>query len=72
MSFTRPLLLGPVFFLTALLCSGGYHLKRGGMPLHDAVMIHCEKAITTENQGASVKYCIWAKACMLDDFGCVI
>ena len=26
-----------VFFLTALPCSGGYYLERGGMPLHDAV-----------------------------------
>ena len=26
-----------VFFWTALPCSGGYHMERGGMPLHDAV-----------------------------------
>ena len=42
MSFTRPILLGPVFFRTALPCSGGYHLERGGMPLHDAVGINCK------------------------------
>ena len=36
MSFTRPFLLGPVFFRTAL----GYHLERGGMPLHDVVGIN--------------------------------
>ena len=26
---------------TALPCSGGDHLERGGMPLHDAVGINC-------------------------------
>ena len=56
MSFTRPFLLGPVLFRTALPCSGGYHLERGGMPLHDAVGIKCEKGATTENHGADVKY----------------
>ena len=40
---------------TALTCSGGYHLERGGMPLHDAVGINCEKD-ATEYQGADVKY----------------
>ena len=62
MSFTRPFLLGPVFFRTALPCSG-YHQERGGMPLHDAVGINCKKVATTENQGAYVKY--MAKGCML-------
>ena len=52
MSFTRPFLLGTVFFRTALPCSGGYHLKRGGMPLHDAVGI----SATTENQCSGFKY----------------
>ena len=56
MSFTRTFLLGPVFFRTALPCSGGYHLERGGMPLHDAVGINCEKGATAEYQGADVKY----------------
>ena len=42
-----------MFFWTALPCSGGYHLERGGMPLHDVVGINCEK---TENQGTDVKY----------------
>ena len=57
MSFTPPLLLGPVFFRTALPCSGGYHLKRVGMPLHDAVGITCENGATiAEYQGADVKY----------------
>ena len=54
MSFTRPFLLGPVFFRTALPCSGGYHLERGGMTSHDAVGINCKRDATTENQG--VKY----------------
>ena len=41
MSFSWPFLLGTVFFRTALLCSGGYHKEREGMPLHDAVVINC-------------------------------
>ena len=56
MSFTRSFLLDTVFFQTALPCSGGYHMERGGMPLHDAVGINCEKGATTENQGSGVKY----------------
>ena len=54
--FTPPLLFGPVFFRTTLPCSGGYHLERGGMPLHNAVGINCEKGATTEHLGADVKY----------------
>ena len=38
MSFSLPFLLGPVFFRTALSCTGGYHLENGGMPFHDAVV----------------------------------
>ena len=64
MSFTRPSLLGRVFFRTALPCSGGYHIERGGMPLHDVVGINCKKGATTENQGSGVKY-IWGKGCIL-------
>ena len=56
MSVTRPFLLDPVFFRTALPCSGGYHLERGGMPLHDAVGINFKKGATTKNQGSGVKY----------------
>ena len=52
MSFTLPFLLGPVFFRTALPCSVGYHLERGGMRL----VINCKKGATTENQGSDVKY----------------
>ena len=33
---------------------GGYHLERGGMPLHDAVGINCKKGSTTGVGG--VKY----------------
>ena len=54
MCFTGPFLLGPVFFRTALPCSGGYHLERGGMPLHNVVGINC--GTTTQNQGADVMY----------------
>ena len=46
MSFTRPFLLGTAFFRTALPCSGGYQLERGGMPLHDAVGKNCKKGAT--------------------------
>ena len=56
MSFTPPFLLGPVFFRTALSCSGGNHQERGGMPLYDAVGINCKKGATTENEGADVQY----------------
>ena len=56
MSFTGSFLLGPVFLRTALPCSGGYHMKRGGMPLHDAVGINCKNGANTENQGSAVKY----------------
>ena len=63
MSFTRPSLLGPVFFWTALPCSGGYHMERGGMPLHDVVGINGKKGAATENQGSGVKY--MAKGCIL-------
>ena len=49
-------LLCPVFFRTALPCSGGYHLERGGMLLHNAVWINCKNGATTENKGAGVKY----------------
>ena len=56
MSFTRPFVLGTVFFLTALPCSGGYHIKRGGIPLHDAVGINCKKGASSENLGSGVKY----------------
>ena len=53
---TPPFLLDTVFFPTALPCSGGCHLERGGMTLHDAVGINCKKGATTENQGSGVKY----------------
>ena len=56
MSLTRPSLLDTVFFRTALPSSGGYHMERGGMPLHDAVGINCKNGATTENQGPGVKY----------------
>ena len=36
--------------------SSGYHLARGGIPLHDAVGINCENGVTMENQGTGVKY----------------
>ena len=63
-------LLGPVLFRTALPCTGGYHLEKGGMPLHDTVGVNCKNGATTENQGAGAS--IWTKRCILDDSMCVI
>ena len=54
--FHVPFLLGLVVFRTALPCSGGYHLERGGMQLPDAVGVNCKNGATTENQGAGDKY----------------
>ena len=70
MSFTRQFLLDPVFFRTSLPYSGGYHMERGGMPLHYVVGINCKKRATTENQGSAVKY-IGLGVC-LDDCVCVL
>ena len=56
MSFTRPFLLGPVFFLTALPYYGGYHMEMVGMPLHNVVGINSKKGATTKNQASAVKY----------------
>ena len=61
--------MSPVFFRTALPCSGSYHLDGGGMPLHDAVGINCEKGGTTEYQGADVKY--MDSGVYVDDCVCV-
>ena len=33
---------GPVLFRTALPCTSGYYLERGGVPLYDVVGINCE------------------------------
>ena len=52
-----------MFFRTALPCSCGYHMERGGMPLHDAVGINCKKGATVENQGSCSS--IWAKGYIL-------
>ena len=55
MSFTRPFCLAqcsfhrpPVLML--------FHLERRGMHVHYAVGINCKKEVTTENQGAGIKY----------------
>ena len=69
MSFKRPSLLDPVFSRTALPCSGGYHMEREGMSLHDAVGINRKKGATTENQGSGVKY--MGYGVYLDDCVCV-
>ena len=56
MRSTRPFFLSPVFLWTALPCSSGYHLEKGGMTLHNAVGLNCKNGATTENQGAGVKH----------------
>ena len=61
--FTQPFLLGPVFFRTALPCSGGYHMERGGMPLHDAIGINCKKVQLLKIKAELSS--IWAKGCIL-------
>ena len=72
-SFTRPFLLVTVFFRTALPCSGGYHLERGGMPLHGHYMgchymgchymgCHYMASLLKIKAQASS---IWAKGCIL-------
>ena len=63
MNFTQPFLLDTVFFRTALPCSGGYHLVRVGMPLHDAVGINCKMAQLLKIKAKMRS--IWAKGCML-------
>ena len=63
MSFTPPLLRGPVFIRTAFPCSSGYHLERGGMPLHDAVGINCKNGELLNIKAKMSS--IWAKGCML-------
>ena len=63
MSFTQPFLLVTVFFRTALPCSGGYHMERGGMPLHDAVGINCKKDELLKIKAQVSR--IWAKGCIL-------
>ena len=64
------ILLGTVFFRTALPFSVGYDMERGWMPLHDVVGINCKNGATTENQGSGVKY--MGYGVYLDDCGCVI
>ena len=65
MSSMRLILPAPVCCRTALPCSGGYHLEKGGMLLYGTVGINCKKGATTKNQGIGAKY-IWAKICMMD------
>ena len=67
MSFTRSFLLGPVFFRTALSCSGSYRLERDGRPLHDAVRINCRKGATTENEVYICAKCMLMILCVLSD-----
>ena len=68
MNFKRPFLLGTVFFRTALPCSGGYHMERGGMQLHKAVGINCKKGELLKIKAQVTS--IWAKGCILMT-GCV-
>ena len=52
------------------MCSGGYHMERSGMLLHDAVGINCENFATKlkiKEQVSSKS----TKGCLLDDCKCV-
>ena len=49
----------------------GYHMERGGIPLHDAVGINCEKSATILKFKAQVSS-IWANECMFADCVSVI
>ena len=51
MTFTRPFLLGTVFFLTSLPCSGGCGMERGG--------INCRKGAAAGGRGPGVKCVGW-------------
>ena len=68
-AFQQAFLIGHVFFQTALPCSGGYHLERGGIPLHNAVgeTVKKEQLLKIKVQVSS----IWARGCMLNDCVCV-
>ena len=65
--FQAAIFAWPCVLPTAFPCSGGYHLERGVMSLHDVVGINCQKGVTNENQGADVKYIGY-----VDDNVCVI
>ena len=70
MTFTWPLLLGPVFFGTTLPCSGGYHLERGWMRYMMRLGLTV-KRVQLLNLKAQV-LSLWAKWCMVDDCVCVL
>ena len=63
-SLARPSLLSTVFFRTALPCSGGYHMERGGMPLRDAVGMDCEGGAQLLKVGTRLSG-VWAGVCVL-------
>ena len=72
LSFMQPFLLGPVFFQTALPCSGGYYLERGGMKLQDAVRINCLKRLNYVLKIKALVSSIWINRCILDDCVCYL
>ena len=53
-SFTGPFVLGSCVnsFGPPFRALVAYHLERSGLPLHDAVGVHCKTGATTEFQGA--------------------
>ena len=44
-------------------CSGGYHMERGGMPLHDAPWDTVKRAQLLKIKAQVLS--IWAKGCIL-------
>ena len=58
MSLTRPFLLGAVFFLTALSCSGGYHLERGGLQYMMRLGQTLKRALLSKIKGQVSSVCL--------------
>ena len=69
-NFTRPFLLGAVFFRTDLPYSGGCRLERGGVPLSGAVGMSCGRGVAAEGQGSGVGCVGWGV--YLGDCVCVL
>ena len=68
--FHAAIFVWPCVLSDPLPCSIGYHMERGGMPLHDVVGINCKKGAATINQGSAVKY--MGSGVYFDDCVCVL
>ena len=61
--FNAAIFAWPCVLSDHLPCSGGYHLERGWIPLHDAVGIDCKRVQLLKIMAQMSS--IWAKGCML-------